>query len=191
MYNLISTITELPKLIGCADFPNSPQGMGLIKMIQDFINSEYKYSGAQVKEAFTMAVKRELYLDGKRVDPSTFGQHLSVNVVGQVLTAYKEHKRVGRAQSYNPIQLPEFKKKPITPQEAHEMILEWIKKDGQLPAFAPYNIAYLYLLEKGQVKPVIEETSRMRLMGANVEVSAKRTAAEDWYKRNAVKHTAN
>jgi len=26
----------------------------------------------------------------------------------------------------------------------------------------------------------------MRLMGANVEVSAKRKAAEDWYKRNAV-----
>jgi hypothetical protein len=187
MYNLISTITELPKLIGCADFPNSPQGMGLIKMIQDFINSEYRYTGAQVKEAFTMAVKRELYLDGKRVDPSTFGQHLSVNVVGQVLTAYKEHKRVGRARpGYNPNQLPEFKKKPIAPAEAHDMILEWIKKDGELPAFAPYNIAYLYLLEKGQVKPVSEETSRMRLMGANVEVSAKRKAAEDWYKRNAV-----
>jgi len=27
-------------------------------MIQDFINSEYRYTGAQVKEAFTMAVKR-------------------------------------------------------------------------------------------------------------------------------------
>ena len=64
--------------------------MGLIKMIQDFINAEYRYTGTQVKEAFTLAVKRELYLDGKRVDPSTFGQHLSVNVVGQVLTAYKE-----------------------------------------------------------------------------------------------------
>jgi len=108
-------------------------------------------------------------------------------VVGQVLTAYKEHKRVGRARpSYNPNQLPEFKKKPIAPAEAHDMILEWIKNDGELPAFAPYNIAYLYLLEKGQVKPVSEETSRMRLMGANVEVSAKRKAAEDWYKRNAV-----
>lgn len=184
MYNLITTITELPKLIGCADFPNSPQGMGLIKMIQDFINAEYRYTGTQVKEAFTLAVKRELYLDGKRVDPSTFGQHLSVNVVGQVLTAYKEHKRVGRSQTgYNPIQLPEFQKKALTPKEAHQMIVEWIERDGELPAFAPYNLAYLYLLENGQLKEVMEESSRMRRIGANIEVSAKRKAAEDYYKR--------
>ena len=182
MYNLITTITELPKLIGCADFPNSPQGMGLIKMIQDFINSEYKYSGAQVKEAFTMAVKRELYLDGKRVDPSTFGQHLSVNVVGQVLTAYKEHKRQGKANhGYNPIQLPEFKKKPITPQEAHELILGWIRKDGKLPLAAPWVHAYEYLLERKMVTEPPKQNNRFKQEG-----DPRIRTAEDWYKRNAV-----
>ncbi len=187
MYNLVSTITQLPSMVGCQEFPNSPQGMNLIKLIQDFINEEYHYNSDTVRKAFMLAAKQELYLDNKRIDASTFGQYLSVNVVGKVLTAYKEHVRKGKARpSYNPNQLPEATVKKITPAEAHNLILKWIKQDGELPAFAPYNIAYLYLLEKGQVKPVSEETSRMRLMGANVEVSAKRKAAEDWYKRNAV-----
>jgi hypothetical protein len=183
MYNLITTITELPKLIGCADFPNSPQGMGLIKMIQDFINSEYRYTGAQVKEAFTMAVKRELYLDGKRVDPSTFGQHLSVNVVGQVLTAYKEHKRQGKANhGYNPIQLPEFKKKPITPQEAHELILGWIKRDGKLPFAAPYYLAYTYLLENNLIKAVVKEKPNRFKTEEDLYIRV----TQDWYKKNCL-----
>ena len=189
MYNLITTITELPKLIGCADFPTSPQGMGLIKMIQDFINAEYRYTGTQLKEAFTMAVKRELYLDGKRVDPSTFGQHLSVNVVGQVLTAYKEHLRQGKArpQGYNPMQLPAYETKKVTPQEAHEMIVEWINRDRKLPFAAPYHLAYVYLVEKGQISEVVEAPKRRRVLGnVEIEVSAKRKAAESWYQKNCL-----
>jgi len=175
-------------LIGCEDFPKSEQGKILIEDLEKFINDRYKYSAKQLIEAFTMASTYELYLDGKRVDPSTFGKHLSRASVGKILTAYREHLKDSNARpsGYNQNQLPKATVKKITPAEAHNLILKWIKQDGELPAFAPYNIAYLYLLEKGQVKPVSEETSRMRLMGANVEVSAKRKAAEDWYKRNAV-----
>jgi len=164
MYNLIATITELPKLIGCADFPNSPQGMQLIKLINDFINSEYQYNGSQVKEAFTMAVKRELYLDGRRVDPSTFGQHLSVNVVGQVLTAYKIHKRNGLSSTtgYNYNQLPERPFKKITPLEAYELCAKFYKQDGVL-INAPVNIAYEYLLSNKLVNKVEEvKTDRLQ-----------------------------
>jgi len=164
MYNLVSTITDLPKLIGCSDFPNTPQGMQLIKLINDFVNNEYQYNGAQVKEAFTMAVKRELYLDGRRVDPSTFGQHLSVNVVGQVLTAYKEHKRTSNARpmGYNYNQLPERQIKNITPFEAYELCAKWYRNEGEL-INAPVNMAYDYLLSNGLVKKVEEvKTNRFQ-----------------------------
>jgi len=189
MYNLISTITQLPSMVGCQEFPNSPQGMALIKLIQDFINEEYKYSGETVRKAFMMAAKQELYLDGKRIDASTFGQHLSVNVVGRVLTAYKEHLRQGKArpQGYNPMQLPAYETKKVTPQEAHEMIVEWINRDRKLPFAAPYHLAYVYLVEKGQISEVVEAPKRRRVLGnVEIEVSAKRKAAESWYQKNCL-----
>jgi len=193
MYNLISTITDLPKLVGCHDFPNSPQGMQLIKLISDFINEEYRYSGAQVTEAFKMAVKRELYLDGRRVDPSTFGQHLSVNVVGQVLTAYKEAKRDSNARpsGYNARQLPAHETKPITPAEAHDLILKWCKEDGELPEIAPYGTAYKYLFENGLVSEATDDkvdNRRALLLGKNytISVNSKRQIAEKWYTKNVL-----
>jgi len=187
MYNLVSTITQLPSMVGCQEFPNSPQGMALIKLIQDFINEEYHYNGDTVRKAFMLAAKQELYLDGKRIDASTFGQHLSVNVVGRVLTAYKEHLRQGKARphGYNPMQLPAYESKKITPQEAHEMIVEWINRDRKLPFAAPYHLAYVYLVEKGQISEVVEAPKRRRVLGnVEIEVSAKRQAAESWYKNN-------
>lgn len=127
-----------------------------MKLINDFINEEYKFNGQQVTEAFKLAVKRELWLDGKRINPSTFGHHLSVNVVGQVLTAYKEHKRdsTARPSGYNYNQLPEATVKKITPSEAWDLVLKFTKEDGCIPLGAPYALAYEYLLEKGQVKEV-------------------------------------
>lgn len=183
MYNLISTIKELPTMVGCQEFPNSPQGMALIKLIQDFINEEYHYSGETVRKAFMMAAKQELYLDGKRIDASTFGQHLSVNVVGRVLTAYKEHQRQNKSRpGYNPMQLPEVKKKPITPQEAHEMIVEWINRDRKLPFAAPYHLAYQYLLEKNMVRPapVISYNRFKKVDDMELKI------AQDWYQKNCL-----
>ena len=188
MYNLITTILELPRLVGCKDFPNDQQGMQLVKLIQDFINDEYKFDGMTVRQAFKMAVKRELYLDGKRIDPSTFGQHLSVNVVGQILTAYKESVRDGKArpQGYNRKQLPEAPVKKITPNEAHDMILKWCKEDGQLPLAAPYNIAFRYLVDNGLIEEVKETNvgRTKQMFGAMADVNAKRQAAQNWYLRN-------
>lgn len=155
MYNLVTTITELPKLVGCHDFPNDQQGMQLIKLIQDFINNEYKYDGKTVTEAFRMAVKRELYLDGKRVDPSTFGQYLSLNVVGQVLTSYKESKQSKNARptGYNFNQLPEHRTVNISDADAWDLVLKWTKQEKQLPFAAPYLGAYRYLVKNGVIKP--------------------------------------
>jgi hypothetical protein len=184
MYNLVSTITQLPSMVGCQEFPNTPQGMALIKLIQDFINEEYHYSGETVRKAFMLAAKQELYLDGKRIDASTFGQHLSVNVVGKVLTAYKEHIRKGNArpQGYNPNQLPEAPVKRITPAEAHDLILKWTKQERKLPFGAPYHLAYLYLLENKLVK----EAAKIKHNRFKTQEDVELKLAQDWYQKNCL-----
>ena len=178
MYNLISTITDLPKLVGCKDFPTDQQGMQLIKLISDFINEQYQYSGNQVNEAFTKAVKRELFLDGRRIDPSTFGQHLSVNVVVQVLTAYKEFKRGEKARPHF-LGLPEVHKKNITGIEAWELVKKWAKEEGQPTYYAPYLKAYEYLLENGLVNKVKGSGTRFN---GNFN-SPRRTEVERYLKK--------
>jgi hypothetical protein len=148
-------------LIGCEDFPKSEQGKILIEDLEKFINDRYKYSAKQLIEAFTMASTYELYLDGKRVDPSTFGKHLSRASVGKILTAYKEHVRKGNARpGYNQNQLPEAPVKKITPAEAWDLVLKWFKEEGKPPQFAPYLSAYEYLLSNNQVKPVKHSTKK-------------------------------
>lgn len=161
MYNLVSTITQLPSMVGCQDFPDTPQGMALVKLIQDFINEEYKYNGETVKKAFMLAAKQELYLDNKRIDASTFGQHLSVNVVGRVLTAYKEKLRLGNARppQYNVNQLPQKRTVNISDEDAYELVLKWTKKEGKPPLGAPYLGAYRYLVKHNQINAVKKETS--------------------------------
>jgi hypothetical protein len=157
--------------------------MTLIKLINDFINEEYKFNGQQVTEAFKMAVKRELWLDSKRVDPSTFGQHLSVNIVGQVLTAYKEAKRDSNArpQGYNYNQLPEYKKELITPLQSWELVLKFTEREAKHPLAAPYVGAYNYLVEQGKIRPVSnEKTNRFE---SNL-ASRERDAVESYVKRN-------
>ena len=184
-YNLISTVTELPRLVGCHDFPNDQQGMNLIKIINDFINEQYRYTGGQVKEAFTMAVKRELYLDGKRVDPSTFGQYLSVNVVGQVLTAYKESKRDSNARpkGYNPLQLGEYKSL-ITPAESWGLISKWTMMDNEIPMIGPFLGAYNYLVEQGKIQAVKKVANRTFMSEI---ASPERQAVEKYLKQTILK----
>lgn len=181
---------SLPTIIGCEEFPKSEHGKLLIEDICNFINKNYQYSGKTVVEAFEKAAMHDLYLDGKRVDPSTFGKYLSRSSVGKILTAYKESVRDGKArpQGYNYKQLPEAPVKKITPQEAHDLILKWCKEDGKLPLAAPYNIAFRYLVDNGLVEDVkeIKGGRTKQLFGAMVEVSAKRQAAENWYIRNVI-----
>jgi len=194
MYNLTSTILTLPKIIGCEDFPKSDHGKLLVEDIERFINEQYRVNGKYVLDAFNMAATHQLFMDGKRVDPSTFGRFLSRAIVGKVLTAYKEYLSTNRAQAkpYNPNQLPEHQTKKLTPEEAHDLILKWCREDGELPTIAPYLTAYRYLRERNLVKEAGNETvdtRRTLLLGKSikVEVSAKRIEAEKWYLMNMIR----
>ena len=191
MYNLKSTIATLPRIIGCEDFPKSPQGQLLIEDLNDFVNRQYNFDGKAVIEAFNLAATYELYLDNKRVDPSTFGKHLSRASVGKVLTAYKERKRNETARPQY-LGLPAPEKKSILPSGAHDLILKWCKEDGKLPDFAPYITAYRYLLDNDLVsKPTTTKsgsrTSTMFNQSLRINISPKRQVAEDWYTHNVLK----
>ena len=194
MNDLITTIRILPMLVGCKDFPDNEEGVVIVKLINDFINEEYGYTSTDVIAAFKMAVKRELYLDGKRVDPSTFGQYVSLDLVGKVLTAYKELLAYRKSQPANfdfkQLSAPEPKK--ITPKEAHEFIIDCCERDGKLPDQAPYIFAYLHLLELNEIREVTKDSkgsvARRRLLGefVKVEISPKEKAASNWYTKNVI-----
>jgi hypothetical protein len=185
MYNLKSTIISLPKIIGCEEFPKSEHGNLLVEDIQNFINKQYRFNGQQVSEAFDMAATHSLFLDGKRINPSTFGKYLSRASVGQVLTAYKEAKRDSNARpsGYNPKQLPEYKSKNITPEESWDLMLKFIKEDGGLPFCAPYIGVYNYLVNNGLMKPVRKATKSG--FAANMD-GPERQAVEQYLLRNII-----
>jgi len=136
----------------------------LIQDIERFINDHYRMNGRDVLKAFEMAATHQLFLDGKRVETSTFGKYLSRASVGKILTAYKESKesKSARPQGYNYKQLPEGPVKRITPAEAYDLCLKCFKEEGEL-INAPVNMAYEYLLEKGQVKKIeVVKTNRFK-----------------------------
>ncbi len=143
----------LPNLIGCEDFPRSEQGLLLIEDLSKFINNTYGYNATQVLEAFNQAVTYNLYLDGKRVDPSTFGKHLSRASIGKVLTAYRETKRTER-RTHLGLPEPDDRSDIITPLESWELCLKWYKEEGEPTLIAPYLGAYTYLVEQKLIKPI-------------------------------------
>lgn len=155
---------SLPVIIGCEEFPKSEQGKLLIEDICAFINQQYGYSGKQIVEAFELASSYSLYMDGKRVDPSTFGKHLSRASVGKVLTAYREQQRREKVTSPY-LALPEAQTKTITPLEAYELCHKWFKQEGEL-INAPANMAYEYLLSQGKVSKV-EQVKTNRFVDNN------------------------
>lgn len=176
----------LPKIIGCDEFPKSEHGKMLVDDIDRFINDQYRMSAKDVLLAFEKAATHSLFLDGKRVDPSTFGKFLSRASVGKVLTAYKESKQSikARPSGYNYKQLPEAPFKPITPAEAWDLVLKFAKEDGKPPFAAPYLGAYEYLVENKQIKPVAKKSNKS--MFSNFE-SPERTAVEQYLINNTLK----
>jgi len=178
----------LPKIIGCEEFPKSEHGKLLIEDIENFINAQYHYNGKDVIDAFEAAATFTLFLDGKRVDPSTFGKYLSRSTVGKVLTAYKESKQHNKARpaGYNPNQLNEAPKKLITPEESWELMLRFIKEDGGLPFCAPYIGCYNYLVENKFIDPV--RKTKATGFSANM-VGPQRQAVEKYLEKNIINNS--
>ena len=191
MYNLTTTILALPNIIGCEEFPRSEHGKLLVEDINNFINNNYRLTGNDLIKAFDMAATHSLYLDGKRVDPSTFGKHLSRASVGKILTAYKESKQDKKARpvGYNSKQLNEAKVKLVTPEEAYSMILDWCNEDDKLPLAAPYLQCFEYLVSMN----VINQQSitkggenRKGMMCPTQIIGGKRKAVEDYFTKNVL-----
>ena len=155
----------------------------LVEDIDRFINEQYRMNAKDVLNAFDKAATHQLFLDGKRVDPSTFGRYLSRATVGKVLTAYKESNQQKKSQptSGNWDQLGEYKQQLITPAEAFELVVRFTKEDGKFPLAAPFLGAYQYLLEKKAIVPVKKSSKQMF---ASELSSPERTAVEKYITTN-------
>ena len=156
--------------------------MALVKLINDFINDKFKMDGSTVKKAFIEAAALNLTLDGRRVNPATFGQHLSVNVVGQVLKAYQEfiQAETARPKAYLPKHRTELDTPhdPISPAEAWELVEKWYREDEKFAFIAPYLGAYEHLVLTKKIKPV---HNPKKGFGAN-QSSPQRRAVESYLK---------
>lgn len=149
LYEMLDVVDLLPSRVGCKTFEKQDEWM--IADIAKFIIEEYKgLSPQEVLTAFTLSAKRQLSFNGKIVDLSTWGQKLSVNMVGLVLTAYKEHLFI---ISKN----PQFVHRPnqkaieqggtkLTNKSAYEMLIDMCEKDKVIPKlFALWGRVFEYL----------------------------------------------
>jgi hypothetical protein len=180
----------LPKIIGCEEFPKSDHGKLLIDDIDRFINEQYRMSAKDVLLAFEKAATFTLFLDGKRLDPSTFGKYLSRASVGKVLTAYKESKQGDKARpsGYNYNQLNAAPVKVINPEEAYSLVVKWTKEDGKFPLGAPYRKCYEYLIEKKAIKPINHKSNKRgrlsQMVGSVIEADPYRMAVQEYLQTN-------
>lgn len=193
-WNFTNVIKTIPTYVGCNDFPQGTQGEQLKAIISEFINEQFPLlKPDDITQAFKLSAAGKLYENGKKIEPNTYGQFLSAALVGRVLSAYVEYQKNERSRpsGYNPNQLPAHETKPITPAEAHDLILKWCKEDGELPEIAPYGIAYKYLFQNGLVSEATDDkvdNRRALLLGKNytISVNSKRQIAEKWYTKNVL-----
>lgn len=157
-YNYETQLRQVAIMIGANDFLGQ-QGLMLLDTVNRFIKARYSIKPEELLEAFELACARRLHHAGRPLDPDTFGKTLHSNLVGKILSSYLAHKKEienSKAVSFGePI-------KRITPFEAYELCLKCFKEEGEL-INAPVNMAYEYLLEKGQVKKIeVVKTNRFQ-----------------------------
>jgi len=176
-WNFTNVLTRIPTYVGCIDFEGS-QGMALVALLSEFINEEFPLMNPdEVTSAFKAAASGKLMENGRKIEPNTYGKHLSANVVGKVLSAYQDFQKGERARpsGYNPNQLGEGKVNLITPKESHELIVGWISSDGCMPFAAPYATAYRYLVETNIIREVKKAVfNKYKKDTESVEIKAAR-----------------
>ena len=189
-WNYTNVIKLIPTYVGCNDFPNGAQGEQLKAIISEFINEQFPWMKPDnITEAFKLSAAGKLFDNGKKIEPNTYGQLLSAALVGRVLSAYVDYKKTERSRpsGYNPNQLGEASVQKITPEEAYSMIVKFIKEDGEFPLGAPYRSCYLYLLEKGVVKPIVPVKASGRfsqMVGAIIESNPYRSVVQEYLTKN-------
>lgn len=153
---LLDVIDLMPTMVGAPIFTKDDEW--LIVMIAKFIVNEYpKLKVYDIQKAFSMGAKRELRNEKHDVvDISTFGQKVSVNLVGRVLNAYEEHKRIDRMRGSNmfpsgnegqkKIESPKNEPEKMTPKIAYNMLVDECRSEGKLPKhFYLYSMVYRYV----------------------------------------------
>ncbi len=150
---LLDAIDLMPTMVGAPIF--TKDDTWIIVSIAKFIVTEYpKLTLFDVQKAFSMGAKRELRNEKHEiVEVSSFGQKISANLVGKVLSAYEESKRRDRANGTKmfPSQLksiegPKKESGKMTPKTAYGMLVDECSASGKLPEhFYLYSMVYSYV----------------------------------------------
>ena len=150
---LLDVIDLMPTMVGAQIFTKDDEW--LIIMIAKFIVTVYpKLKVYDIQKAFSMGAKRQLRNEKHDiVDISTFGQKVSINLIGKVLNAYEEHKRIERMSGsgmfpskVKRIEAPKNEPEKMTPKIAYNMLVDECRKEGKLPKhFYLYSMVYRYV----------------------------------------------
>jgi hypothetical protein len=174
--DLLEAIDFLPSRVGCKPFAKGDDWM--IVDIAKFIIEEYpKLLAQEVLKAFTLAATRKLLDEKNRpVSVDTFGNYLSIKVVGAVLTAYQRNvKAFSRAPKFHHVKnsIEEVVRNSITKKESYEMLIEYCDRDDKkIPNFfALWRGACEHLIETGEL---IQEVIDMYIKEAEDEFGKKK-----------------
>jgi hypothetical protein len=147
---LLNYIDYLPSKIGAPPFEADEEW--LIIDIAKFVVDNYRFlmDHDRIPHAFDMAASGKLLDDKlKPIRISTYGQKMSCNVVGEVLTAYHEMLKRDAARpkmvSQRQIEAP---KSTMTDKDAYDLLVAECEKEGKLPElFFLWKSVYKYLKE--------------------------------------------
>ncbi len=136
--DLLNYIDHLPSMVGAEPFSINDEW--LIMNIAKFILEQYgNLKPEEIHLAFTLAAKRRLKDENhKVVDATTYGQKLSINIVGKVLTAYQEGVRrvksePERLKSVQMSKRIEASRNTMDPKDAYDLLVKLCEEEGEFP----------------------------------------------------------
>lgn len=162
MRSLLQTIDQLPFYMGAKPFDAEIE----IIMIANFIIKKYpSLSPKQLVEAMEDAAAGELWLDGKRVQARTYGNQLNIDVLGTILTAWREKDRQRRAAPKPVLPKSHRIEAPVdlaTPEWHYDNLIKEIAEEGKMPAYRPFSIIHAHMVEQGMLKKLPPQPTESR-----------------------------
>ena len=153
---MLNAIDYLPGYVGASKWGTDERP---IVLLANFIFRRFPTIYPEnLVEAFELAASGSLYQDNKRVKVTSYGKTLDIDLVGTVLSAYKEHKRE-EARRPKPIipasrQLNEGPKFKPTGKYFYGLMMKDVKAEGKLPIAMVWKSIHEYMCEEGLLNPI-------------------------------------
>jgi hypothetical protein len=147
LIELLETIDALPTYLGASEFGADEQP---IIAIANFIIKYYPSFGKkELIEAVEMSAAGLLTDGNKVVRVTTFGKPLNIDMLGVVLSAYRDQQkakpqRFGNRIGAAPVERP-------TAEWHYDRMMAEVKATGTLPTFHAFTIIHKHMVEAGLI----------------------------------------